>query len=238
MKPATTTDFSFHHSESYLRQLCEHLDVALLATDTDLNVRLWNAAATRMFGAGAERMIGTSITSLVPQERRRVAERVLRRAVEAGESADFEFQYPDAKGRPRELIVTVSPILSKSGTPAGASACFRDITRRISMQNELNESRKMRALGTMAGAIAHHFNNILGGVITRVDYAIERNEPTVAARVLRQTSRALLRASRLVNGLLALSTDEQRAEDLADAWAYYRTHRDEITRQIADNEEA
>lgn len=29
-----------------------------------------------------------------------------------------------------------------------------------------------------------------------------------------------------------------RAEDLADAWAYYGAHRDEITRQITDNEDA
>jgi uncharacterized protein (DUF433 family) len=29
-----------------------------------------------------------------------------------------------------------------------------------------------------------------------------------------------------------------RAEDLASAWAYYRSHREEIERQIADNEAA
>ncbi len=29
-----------------------------------------------------------------------------------------------------------------------------------------------------------------------------------------------------------------RAEDLANAWAYYRAHRDEIERQIQENEEA
>ena len=29
-----------------------------------------------------------------------------------------------------------------------------------------------------------------------------------------------------------------RAEDLANAWAYYRSHRDEIEQQICENEEA
>jgi len=29
-----------------------------------------------------------------------------------------------------------------------------------------------------------------------------------------------------------------RAEDLAEAWAYYRSHREEIDRQIKENEEA
>jgi len=29
-----------------------------------------------------------------------------------------------------------------------------------------------------------------------------------------------------------------RAEDLANAWAYYRSHREEIEQQIRENEEA
>jgi uncharacterized protein (DUF433 family) len=37
---------------------------------------------------------------------------------------------------------------------------------------------------------------------------------------------------------LLLSYPSLRAEDLANAWAYYRSHRDEIERQIRENEEA
>ena len=48
----------------------------------------------------------------------------------------------------------------------------------------------------------------------------------VQARLLGTTDADLLR-----------SYPTLRAEDLADAWAYYRAHRDEITQQIADNEE-
>ena len=37
---------------------------------------------------------------------------------------------------------------------------------------------------------------------------------------------------------LLLSYPSLRAEDLANAWAYYRSHHDEIERQIRENEEA
>lgn len=37
---------------------------------------------------------------------------------------------------------------------------------------------------------------------------------------------------------LLLAYPSLRAEDLANAWAYYRTHRDEIEQQIRANEEA
>jgi len=37
---------------------------------------------------------------------------------------------------------------------------------------------------------------------------------------------------------MGLSYPTLRAEDLANAWAYFRTHRDEIEQQIRENEEA
>jgi len=46
----------------------------------------------------------------------------------------------------------------------------------------------------------------------------------------------LVQARRL--GVSEASYPTLRAEDLANAWAYYRSHRDEIDAQIADNEAA
>jgi uncharacterized protein (DUF433 family) len=50
----------------------------------------------------------------------------------------------------------------------------------------------------------------------------------------------LMRAKQLgtTEAELLRSYPTLRAEDLANAWAYYRGHRDEIDRQILDNEEA
>mgnify|MGYP001608861679 CR=1 FL=1 len=67
--------------EAYFRELCEQIGVALIATDLSLNIQTWNAAAGRMFGAAADRMIGTSVISVIPQDRRIPAERMFRRAI-------------------------------------------------------------------------------------------------------------------------------------------------------------
>jgi len=50
----------------------------------------------------------------------------------------------------------------------------------------------------------------------------------------------LMRAKQLgtTEAELLRSYPTLRADDLANAWAYYRGHRDEIDRQILDNEEA
>ncbi len=218
--------------DAYFRQLCEHMGVTLISTDRELTIRTWNAAATRMFGAAAERMVGTPIGSVVPQESREIAERMLRRSIHTAHTFQFEFQHRDEAGRNRELVGTIAPVISDSGENLGASLCIRDITRRIRLQQQLADSRKMASLGAVAGAISHHFNNILGGVITSVDFAMDSDNAAVTAKVLKSTSRALQRASGLVRGLLAFSQGEPQAADLSDFTEIINDLADEIEKTV------
>ncbi len=203
-------------TDAYYRQLCENLGVAVVSTDADLSIRIWNNGATRMFGASADLMRGTPIVSIFPREHREQAMALLEKAFATGEVLPFEFQHRDEHGGCRELIATFAPVISDSGARIGVSAALRDITHRIAMQQELAENRKMAALGTLAGLVAHHFNNVFGGVITSVDFAISTDDSSVMRRVLRKSADALMRSSALVNGLLAFSGGQQHADDLSD----------------------
>ena len=203
-------------TEAFYRRMCEHAGVALVATDDALNIRVWNVAASRIFGAGADSMIGTPVIQIIPQRRRSVAERKLQRAVTVGDTGEFEFACPDDRGQPRDLAAVVAPVVSDDGTRIGASLFIRDITKRLALQREVFEARKMASLAEMAGAIAHHFNNIAGGVVTSIDFAIDRQDAVIQDRVLRQTSKALARATKLMNGLLAFSGADEPTTDLSD----------------------
>jgi PAS domain S-box-containing protein len=201
--------------------------MALVATDADLTISMWNAAAARTFGAAAGRMIGTPVTHIFPQERRLEAERLLRKVIATGETIELEFSQRDPQGARRELAGTMAPVVAGSGERIGASICVRDITRRIGLQTELGQTRKMVALGEMAGTIAHHFNNILGGIVTSVDYARTTGNVAIQSRALTQVSQAIQRATALVNGLLAFAEGDRRADDLGDLT--------EIVTELADD---
>ena len=215
--------------ESYYHDVCDQIGVALITTNSQLNIRSWNAAAGRMFGAGGGQMRGAPILSIIPADHRSAADRMLHRALEHGEGSEFEFEHRDTAGQRREFAVAVAPIIAASGQRIGASLCVRDITRRIHLQTELDESRKMAALGEMAGAIAHHFNNVLGGIVTSIDFAIDSQDPALTQRVLHQVSKALMRTTSLVNGLLAFAEGGPRGDDLADLT--------EVLNEIADETE-
>jgi len=202
--------------EAYFRELCDQLGIAVVATDAEFHITLWNAAAARLFGAGAEQMRGTPLLSVFPMERRQVAERLLRRALEQREGNEFEFDYKDPGGHRREFAAAIAPIMTMGGDCSGVSLCVRDITKRMALQSDLAESQKMAALGEMAGAVAHHFNNVLGGIVTSIDYAHQSDDPAVTRRVFDQVSRALVRTSALVNGLLAFSEGGPHEDNLSD----------------------
>ena len=162
-----------------------------------------------MFGAAAELMIGTPAASVVPQDKRVQAQQLLERAVQQRETGELEFEYRDAQGGRRELSGTTAPILDDEGAAIGAAICVRDVTNRVRLIEQLHESHKMVALGEMAGAIAHHFNNILGGIITSVDFADTSENPLTKSRILGQVSRSLTRATSLVGALLAFAEGDQ-----------------------------
>lgn len=62
--------------------------------------------------------------------------------------------------------------------------------------------KRTGSLTMLAGGMAHHFNNILGGVSTVVDYALRTARPADMLNALQETARAMVRAKRLTRGLL------------------------------------
>jgi signal transduction histidine kinase len=74
----------------------------------------------------------------------------------------------------------------------------------------------MTALRELAGAVAHHFSNLLGGMLTSIDFALVSSDSTVHRRALERIGASTGRASELIRQLQVFARAQRKDTDLAD----------------------
>jgi PAS domain S-box-containing protein len=105
----------------------------------------------------------------------------------------------------------------KSGDVLGVVFVLRDMTEASTLQERLQESEKMQAIGQLAGGIAHDFNNMLGGIMGATDLlrATVPASPKVD-KYLGLLSGAAKTASGLADKLLVFSRQRPSSWDVID----------------------
>lgn len=81
-----------------------------------------------------------------------------------------------------------------------------DVSRRVEMEEMISHSRKMDAIGQLAGGVAHDFNNMLAGILNSLEILDESIAPNEEDRIyLNIIEEAALRARDLTQQLLSFS---------------------------------
>ena len=157
----------------YQATLLDNVSEAVIATDLDFNIQMWNHAATGMYGWQASEVVGLNMAQVVPI-------RYLDGADEADVIAQFQLdgvwedeviqQHRD--GHDIHVHASVAVVRDEQGQPIGAVAVNRDITeqkkaqeRESDLHRQAEEHEKLAAVGQLAAGIAHDFNNLLTGVM-------------------------------------------------------------------------
>jgi len=113
----------------------------------------------------------------------------------------FEWVHTKADGVNFAAEVTLSVI--KFPDRKVIYCVWRDISERKRVEAQLRESQKMEALGTLAGGVAHDFNNVLATILGNVELARQDMGPGhKAAESLEEIDKAGRRARKLVQQIL------------------------------------
>ena len=123
-----------------------------------------------------------------------------------GAIGNFQGYSPTETGTPRLWDVIISPIWGSNGEVERLLAVSRDITEQKQMADHLLQAQKMEAIGTLAGGIAHDYNNLLAIIMGNLSMAQEEIEPHSAmAELLHEIEQASCKARDLTHQFLTLS---------------------------------
>ena len=185
---------------------------AIIRMDLDGTIVGWNKGAETMFGYTEEEMIGEHASKLAGpeqhEEQRLNSESLLNgKAVIIPETVRLR-----KDGRPIDASASVFPLRNANGEITGIAAIARDITEQLKLQRQFQEAQRMEAIGTLAGGVAHDFNNILT-VITGYSSLIQDQLPSDSPLLssLQAQAKASERGAALTRQLLAFGRKQRFA---------------------------
>jgi signal transduction histidine kinase/response regulator RpfG family c-di-GMP phosphodiesterase len=153
------TQNELQQTNAMLASLIEACPLAITAFDLEGRVRKSNAAAEAM---------------RLPEnpDCRALAERAGR-----GESVAGTELACEVGGKPVQLHVWASPILTHNAGLDGVVMMAADVSERRALEAQIQQNQRLESLGVLAGGIAHDFNNLLTGVLGNASMLHDRAGP-------------------------------------------------------------
>lgn len=106
---------------------------------------------------------------------------------------------------------TVAPIKNNGRTNEGVVLVFRDETEKVKTEKQLVHAQKMEAVGTLAGGLAHDFNNVLSGIlgpVSLLEHSMDTKKEcslTTLSNYIGMIRHSGERAAEIVQRLLSIS---------------------------------
>ncbi len=197
---------AFEAQTLYFRQLFESSPAGTVMLDSQFSILNANQAFITLFQYSLDEIKGKNIHAFIVPENKIEEAKDLSHQIVKNESVDiFETKRKRKDGMMIEVLVSGHTIIIKNQI-VGFYFMYVDISRQKRLQEQLIQAQKMESLGTLAGGMAHDFNNILAIILGHASL-IERvhHDPVRLKGSLDNITKAGERGASLVRQMLTFA---------------------------------
>jgi len=203
-------------SEEKYRTVLESNPDPVVVYDMEGRVIFLNPAFTRVFGWSLEERLGKKIDNFVPEENWPETRMMINKVTTLGESfSGLETRRYTKEGNILDISISGSCYRDQEGNVAASIINLRDITEQKRLEDQLQNARKMEAMGLMAGGVAHDLNNILSGIVSYPELLLmDLPEDSPLRKPIKTIQESGMRAADVVEDLLTIARGVARGKEV------------------------
>lgn len=176
-------------------------------TDMSMNPVRLSSGLRRIWGLPDEGDVTSKdmMSRLHPEDRDQML-RAWRAAIDKREAFSYAYRIIHPDGTIRHINANSEIIFNAQGKPVGIHGVLQDVTDKKRLEDEMIKTQKLESIGTLAGGLAHDYNNLLAVILGNIELVKVKMSPSDQAYApLTKAEKAAARAHDLTQQLVTFS---------------------------------